>query len=128
MAGRDQASISLTKSLGTAHSSQPASAHEALAALEGRLKHHPMTKEQREILDQDLARVAQNLGDISTLLSACYGEKDQRAMRAEESQAALQRLLWALERQDQPSTIRTADDSARVRDIVEMNGKAAHSG
>jgi hypothetical protein len=91
------------------------------------MKHHPMTKEQREILDQDLATIVKNLGDISTLLNACYGEKDPRVARAEKSQAALQRLLWALERQDQPSTIRKAVGSARVREIVEMNVKAAQS-
>lgn len=92
------------------------------------MKHHPMTKEQREILDQNLATIVENLGDISTLLNACYGEKDPRAGRAEESQAALQRLLWALERQDRPSTIRKSAGSARVREIVEMNVKAAQSG
>ena len=92
------------------------------------MKHHPMTQEQREILDQDLATIVKNLGDISTLLNACYGEKNPRAVRAEESQAALQRLLWALERQDQPSTIRKSAGSARVREIVEMNVKAAQSG
>ena len=75
------------------------------------MKHYPMTKEQREILDQDLATIVKNLGDISTLLNACYGEEDPRAVRAEESQAALQRLLWALERQGQPSQIRTAAGS-----------------
>jgi hypothetical protein len=91
------------------------------------MNHYPMTKEQREILDGDLAAIVKNLGDISTLLNACYGEKDPRAARAEESQAALQRLLWALERQDQPSTIRTAAGSAGVREIVEMNVKAAQS-
>jgi hypothetical protein len=91
------------------------------------MNHYPMTKEQREILDGDLAAIVKNLCEISTLLSACYGEKDSRVARAEESQAALQRLLWALERQDQPSTTRKADGSARVREIVEMNGKAAQS-
>jgi hypothetical protein len=75
------------------------------------MKHYPMTKTQRETLDQDLATIVKNLGDISTLLNACYGEKDPRSVRAEESQAALQRLLWALERQDQPSQIRTAAGS-----------------
>ena len=91
------------------------------------MKHHPMTKEQREILDQDLATIVKSLGDISTLLNACYGEKDPRVARAEESQAALQRLLWALERQDQPPTMGNAAGSARVREIVKMNVKAEQS-
>jgi hypothetical protein len=87
------------------------------------MKHHPMTKEQREILDQDLATIAKNLGDISTLLNACYGDKDPRVARAEESQAALQRLLWALERQDQPLMMGNGAGSARVREIVEINAR-----
>jgi hypothetical protein len=63
------------------------------------MKHYPMTKEQRESLNQDLATIMESLSDISILLNACYGSKDPRAARAEEAQAALQRLLWALERQ-----------------------------
>ena len=86
------------------------------------MKHHSMTKEQREILNQDLATIMQNLGDIATLLNACYGSKDPRVARAEEAQAALQRLLWALERQGPSLTI--ADGSGRVREIVEMDVKA----
>jgi hypothetical protein len=86
------------------------------------MKHHPMTEEQREILNQDLSTIMQNLGDIATLLNACYGSKDPRVARAEEAQAASQRLLWALERQGLSLTI--ADGSARVREIVQMNVKA----
>lgn len=86
------------------------------------MKHHPMTEEQREILNQDLSTIMQNLGDIATLLNACYGSKDPRVARAEEAQAALQRLLWALERQGLSLTI--ADGSARVREIVQMDVKA----
>lgn len=86
------------------------------------MKHHPMTEEQREILSQDLATIVESLGDIATLLNACYGSKDPRVARAEEAQAALQRLLWALERQGLSLTI--ADGSARVREIVQMDVKA----
>jgi hypothetical protein len=121
VAGRDQVSILLIEGLDTAALDKPTSAYEALAALRDTMKHHPMTKEQRQILDQDLATIVKNLGDISSLLNACYGDKDQRVTRAEESQAALQRLLWALERQDQPPTMENAAGSARVREIVEMN-------
>jgi hypothetical protein len=88
------------------------------------MKHHPMTKEQSEILDQDLATVMQSLGDITTLLNACYGSKDPRVARAEEAQAALQRLLWALERQGISLTVEDAVGAARVREIVEVNVKA----
>jgi hypothetical protein len=76
------------------------------------MNHHSMTEEQREILNQDLATIMQRLGDIATLLNACYGSKDPRLVRAEEAQAALQRLLWALEQQSPFLTI--ADGSARV--------------
>ena len=86
------------------------------------MKHHPMTEEQREILNQDLSTIMQSLGDIATLLNACYGSKDPRVARAEEAQAALQRLLWALERQGLSLTI--ADGSARVREIVLIDVKA----
>ena len=89
------------------------------------MKHHPMTREQREILDQDLATIMNNLGDISTLLNACYGDRDPRVARAQESQAALQRLLWALERQGQAPTIGNAAGSALVREIVEIHVDAS---
>ena len=71
-----------------------------------------MTKEEREILDQDLATIMQSLGNIATLLNTCYGSDDPRVARAEQVQAALQRLLWALEQQSPFLTI--ADGSARV--------------
>jgi len=63
------------------------------------LNHYPMTKEQRETLDQDLASILENLGGIANLLRACYGDKDSQVLRADEAQGAVQRLLWALERQ-----------------------------
>jgi DNA topoisomerase VI subunit A len=89
------------------------------------MKHHPMTKEQREILNeilnQDLATIMQSLGDIATLLNACYGSKDPRVARAEEAQAALQRFLWALERKASPSRSRMA---RRGCEIVQMDVKA----
>jgi|ERR1700682_4477848 hypothetical protein len=68
------------------------------------MKHYPMTKEQREILDHRLATIMEDLGDTANLVNACYGDKDPRAARAEEAQAAVQRLLWALERQTQLTT------------------------
>jgi hypothetical protein len=88
------------------------------------MKHHPMTQKQREILDQDLATIVKNLDNISILLNACYGDEDPRVARSEESQAALQRLLWALERQNQPSTLSSEAGSACSPKAVEMNAKA----
>jgi hypothetical protein len=56
----------------------------------------------------------EDLGDTANLLSACYGDKDPRAARVEEARAAVQRLLWALERQTQLTTGGDAAGSARV--------------
>lgn len=58
-----------------------------------------MTTEQRQALDRDLASVMENLGNIASLLRASYGDKDPPVWRAEEACAAVQRLVWALERQ-----------------------------
>jgi hypothetical protein len=85
------------------------------------MKHHPMTKEQRTILDQDLATIMKNLSDITNLLNACYGDTDPRVARAEEFQAAAQRLLWALTRE---ATVPTSGNGAglkRVREIVDVD-------
>lgn len=67
------------------------------------MKHYPMTKDQRQILDQDLAAILESLGNIANLLRACYGDTEPPG-RAEEARAAVQRLLWALERQTQGAT------------------------
>jgi len=63
------------------------------------MKHYPMTKEQRETLDRDLITVMDSLGNIAIMLRACYSEDDTQVWRADEARAAVQRLLWALERQ-----------------------------
>ena len=63
------------------------------------MNHYPMTKEQRETLDHQLATIMEKLRDTAILLNACYGDKDQRVDRAQAAQAAVQRLLWALERE-----------------------------
>lgn len=68
------------------------------------MNHYPMTKDQRGALDQDLARIMENLRDIASLLRACYSEMDQPVFRAEEARAAVQRLIWALERQSEAAT------------------------
>lgn len=58
-----------------------------------------MTQEQRHLLELDLADVRDKLQQISSTLTACYGEESQTAVRAEETLSAFQRLQWALERQ-----------------------------
>jgi hypothetical protein len=68
------------------------------------LRHYPMTKEQRETLDRDLATILESLAGIETLLRACYRDEDPRVYRAGEASAAVQRLLWAMERQAQATT------------------------
>jgi hypothetical protein len=87
------------------------------------MKHYPMTKEQREILDHRLATIMEDLDDTANLLNACYGDKDPRAARAEEAQAAMQRLLWALARQTQLTTSGNVAGSAHVREMVEEEVK-----
>jgi hypothetical protein len=87
------------------------------------MNHYPMTKEQRECLDHQLATIMEELGDTAILLNACYGDKDQRVERAQAAQAAVQRLVWALEREPLPITRENAGGSAPVREMVEVDAK-----
>lgn len=96
--------------------------HSALPA-EDKMNHYPMTEEQREGLDHDLATIMEKLGDTAILLNACYGDRDQGVERAQAAQAAVQRLLWALEREPVPITIGNAGGSARVREMVKVSAK-----
>jgi hypothetical protein len=82
------------------------------------MKHHPMTGEQRAVLDQDLTTVMKTLSDIANLLSACYGDADPRTARAEELQAAGQRLLWAMSRE---GTSPTSENAPRLRRVRQMS-------
>lgn len=61
--------------------------------------HYPMTDDQRQTLDSDVATIMESLRSIASLLRACYGDKDPRVWRAEEARGAVQRLGWAVERQ-----------------------------
>jgi hypothetical protein len=72
-----------------------------MALEECKVKHYPMTQDQRQTLDRDVATIMENLGGIVTLLRACHGDKDEQVYRAEEARAAVQRLVWALERHAQ---------------------------
>ena len=62
------------------------------------IQHYPLTGEQRIQLDQDLKLIQERLQAIGVLMHACHGDASQAAIRADEVDAALQRLKWELER------------------------------
>jgi hypothetical protein len=62
------------------------------------IHHYPLTGEQRTQLEQDLKLIQERLQAIDVLMHACYGDDSQAAIRADEVDAALQRLKWELER------------------------------
>ena len=62
------------------------------------MNHYPITIEQREALDRDLVMINETLAEIVMLLSASRRDKTEPLERAEEAQAAVQRLIWAVER------------------------------
>jgi hypothetical protein len=53
---------------------------------------YPLTIEQVRQTIQDVAAIAAQAGEIAQLMCACYGESDQRTIRAQEAHAAIQRL------------------------------------
>ena len=65
--------------------------------------HHPLTPEQQMQLEEDLALVAERMQNIAVLMHARYSDESQVAIRADEVDAALQRLKWELDRV-QPKT------------------------
>jgi CheY-like chemotaxis protein len=54
------------------------------------LEHHPMTDEQRIDLHPDLKVMTEDLGNVVSLLRACYGATDMVVIRAEEATGAAQ--------------------------------------
>jgi len=72
-----------------------------------KMSHYPMTEDQRRALDLGIATIMETLSDISDVLRACYDDQDPPVWRAEEARAAMQRLLWALERQVPPEAPET---------------------
>jgi hypothetical protein len=60
--------------------------------------HHPLTAEQRSQLREDLLFIEERLQHVALLMHACYGHESQAATRADEVDAALQRLKWQLDR------------------------------
>lgn len=62
------------------------------------MKHYPMTEDQRLSLDANIATIMRALNETTNLLRACYDDQDPQLWRAEEVRAAMQRLIWALNR------------------------------
>lgn len=63
------------------------------------MRHYSLTKDQRQTLDRDLATITESLENIASPLRVCYGDADRLVYQADEASAAVQRLLWAMERQ-----------------------------
>ena len=59
---------------------------------------YPLTNDQLRQTDTDLAEMQTRAEEIWRLIAAAYGETDQRAVRADEAYAAVQRLRWVIER------------------------------
>ena len=60
---------------------------------------YPLTVEQLRQTKRDLDEITERTGEIAGLMSACYGESDQKTIRAQECHAALQRLQRELGRE-----------------------------
>jgi prophage tail gpP-like protein len=56
------------------------------------LDRYPLTVEQLRQTTQDVAAMCTQAEEIAELLCACYGESDQRTIRAQEAHAALHRF------------------------------------
>ena len=80
---------------------------------------NPMTFQQRQVLKQDLAELREKLAEVVSLIHACYGEKQEPFVRAEETAAALQRLEWALEREESVSNCRSS--KLKANNVSQMN-------
>jgi hypothetical protein len=63
------------------------------------MEHYPMTEDQRHTLERGTATIMEILGEITDLLRACYDDQDMPVWRAGEARSAMQRLIWAIERQ-----------------------------
>jgi hypothetical protein len=86
------------------------------------MKHYPMTEDQQQTLNEDLASTVENLQRTTILLRACYGEKDTRVIRAEEARGAVERLIWALKRESETATV-----GLRTSRNAPQHGNARHS-
>ncbi len=63
----------------------------------------PLTVAQLRQAKEDLAAMKERAEEISQLMTAGYGPADRKAIRADELNAAIQRLQWELERNAESS-------------------------
>jgi hypothetical protein len=59
---------------------------------------YPLTVAQLRWISDELAAMKERAESISQLMTAGYGNTDQRAIRAGDIYGAIQRLQWELER------------------------------
>lgn len=71
----------------------------SLNALRNTIKHYPLTNDQIQEVQQDVSEMKTRSHEIARLLSAAFGEADQRTIRAEEINAAFERLQWEIQRE-----------------------------
>ena len=60
-----------------------------------------MTIEQSRRLNQDLGEITARLDRILAVLRVSFGEEDPPVFRTQETRAAVQRLVWAIDRESQ---------------------------
>ena len=70
----------------------------SLNALPNKIVHYPLTNDQIQEVHQDVLEMKTRSDEIARLLSAAYGEADQRTIRANEINAAFERLQWEIQR------------------------------
>jgi hypothetical protein len=75
----------------------------SLNALANTTEHYPLTNDQIQEIQRDLLEMKTRSDEIARLLSAAFGEADQRTIRAEEINAAFERLRWEMQRSNAAS-------------------------
>uniref|UniRef100_Q024F3 Uncharacterized protein n=1 Tax=Solibacter usitatus (strain Ellin6076) TaxID=234267 RepID=Q024F3_SOLUE len=60
---------------------------------------YPLTVEQLRQTNQEISAMSAQAEEIAQLMCACYGESDQRTIRAQEAFAALHRLQTEMKRE-----------------------------
>jgi hypothetical protein len=60
---------------------------------------YPLTVEQLRQTTHDISAMCVQAEEIAQLMSACYGDSDQRTIRAQEAHAAIHRLQTEMKRE-----------------------------